>query len=118
MDKRRLRTGPTCGLEQVQSPDGIHLEIHKGYCCGPIVRWLSCSVNNDRGLQFRYQLQDRITIPNIDGVMFVPINFGGKSFEDPTCVPLSTKENCTLVVVDTRYSESKSVEVDTHFRTD
>jgi hypothetical protein len=65
-----------------------------------------------------YQPQDRVTIPNIDGMMLVPVNFGRKSLEDPTRVPLRTKENCTLVIVDTGDSESESVEVDTDFRTD
>jgi hypothetical protein len=75
-------------------------------------------VNDYGGLQFSYEPQDRFTIANIDGVMLVPVNFGGESPEDPTCVAFRAKENRTLIVVNTGDSESESVEVDADLRTD
>jgi hypothetical protein len=75
-------------------------------------------MDDDGGLQFSHEPQDRFSIADVHRVMLVAVNFRGKSSLDPAGIAVRAKKNGTLIVVDTGNPKAKSMEVNAHFGSD
>ena len=99
VDERRLGTVLPCGLEQVERPNGIRVEIIEWNRRCAVVAGLSRRMHDCRGSQPLYERRDSAAIANVE---FVVHESGQLSLQPrlvPPIVSLRAEEHRTLVVV-------------------
>ena len=68
-DERRLRAAAAGGLEQVERPDGVHLEVVERAGGREVVRGLSGSVDDQLRARAVHQLEDRGPVADVERVV-------------------------------------------------
>ena len=92
---------PRC-LKHVQRSQCVDLKIEKWDLRGAIMRRLSRSVNDQVGLQFLHEGQDRFAIADVDRHMAVVRNLSLQLAKHPACVTLGAKEYGAMVAIYSR----------------
>ena len=73
-------------------------------------------MDDDVRFDLGHQVENALPITNIDIVMFIARDILAQTLQRPSCVAFGSKENGSLVVVDTVNLESGLTKMDTDFR--
>lgn len=96
----RFRAGLTSGFEQVESANGVGVEVIEWYRSGAVVARLSCRVDDRIGLDLLNDCQDPVSVANVDLVMRILLDEAFKSLLVQARVALRSEEDGALIVVD------------------
>ena len=118
VNERRFGAGTPGGLQQVQSPQRIDLEVEERNGGGAIVRRLGGGVNNEVRPKFLDQGQHPVPVADIERGMAVAGHLAPQSFEDPTGIAFGTEEDSAMIAVDAGHAEALTGEEDGDLRAD
>ena len=83
-----------------------------------VMRRLGGSMNNDGRLHFGDKGQNRVSIANINAVMGITGDRCSEPVQDPTGIAGLSEKYGSLVIIEPYNTETPTVKVDAHFRSD
>ncbi len=95
-----LRAGPPGGFQEIESADGVDVEIVERAGGGQIVTGLGGGVDDGGGLQLGNERENLFTIPDVELVMLEAFALLFQSLLVPPRVAAGSEEVGSLVVVD------------------
>ena len=100
VDEGCLRAGASRGLKHIKGTDGIGIKVIKGNRCRPVMTGLSCRMDDGVWLYLGNQLNNTLTITDVEFVVNESFEIAFEPMLVPAGITLGTKENGTLVVID------------------
>lgn len=99
MDEGGLGTSLSRGLQHVERADGIRIKVIKGDGCGAIMAGLGRCVDDCIGLYFGHQVEDTLSVADIQFVVDEALQLALEALLVPAGVALGTEEDGALVVI-------------------
>ena len=118
MNERRFGAETPRGLQQVQSPQRIDLEVEERNGGGAVVRRLGGGVQDEVRPEFFHQRQHSVAVAYIERGMPVAGHFAPQAFQNPTGIAFRTEEDCAMVTVDACDAEALTGEEEGNLRSD
>ena len=116
--ERGFGAGAARGFQQIQSADGVGVEIVKRDRRRPVVGRLRGRMHDDVRFDCGHQLQQRGAVANVDVEMRVAGDTCAQALERPAGVSFGPEENGALVVIDAEDPESPARQIAADFGSD
>ena len=100
VDKGGLGAGSAGGLKHVEGADGVGVEVVEGDRRSAVVAGLSGSMDDGIGLYLSNQIEDALTVADVEFVMDKALQVFLEALLIPTGVALRAKEDGALIVID------------------